>query len=408
MSLEHIRSQFPILARPLAKGVRLAYFDTASTAQKPQCVIDKESEIYETCYANAYRGVYRFGELIDEQLEAARARVANFIGAESPDEVIFTGGTTMSLNLVAQSWGRAFLNAGDEILLNEMEHHANLVPWQMVAKERRAVLKFIPLTSDGQLDLTRLDEVLTPRCKVVAVTGMSNMLGTINPVAELAARAHAVGAVIVVDGAQSVPHLPVHVREAGIDFLAFSGHKIYGPSGVGILYGRKELLAAMPPFLGGGHMIDRVYTTHATWAESPAKFEAGTPPIAQAIALGTAIEWVEQIGLHVAHEYEQGLTQRAWDALLQIPGMHIYGPPPTQRGGILSFTIDRAHPEDLAQLLDRKGVFVRHGHHCTMPLHDKLGVSATVRASFGVYTNDEDLDQLIQAIHFARQKLRLV
>ena len=406
--IEHIRSQFPILARPLAKGVRLAYLDTGASAQKPQCVIDKESEIYETCYANAYRGVYRFGAIIDEQLEATRARVASFIGAESADEVIFTGGSTMSLNLVAQSWGRAFLKAGDEILLNEMEHHANLVPWQMVAKERGAVLQFIPLTPDGQHDLTRLDEVLTPRCKVVAVTGMSNMLGTINPVAELARRAHDVGAVIVVDGAQSVPHLPVHVREAGIDFLAFSGHKIYGPSGVGILYGRRELLDAMPPFLGGGHMIDRVYTTHATWSEPPAKFEAGTPPIAQAIALGTAIEWVEQIGLHEAHEYEQGLIQRAWDALLTIPGMHIYGPPPAQRGGILSFTIDHAHPEDLAQLLDRKGVFVRHGHHCTMPLHDKLGVSATVRASFGVYTNDEDIEQLIDAIQFAREKLRLV
>ncbi len=407
-SIDTIRTQFPILARPLAKGVRLAYLDTGASAQKPQCVIDKESEVYETCYANAYRGVYRFGAIVDEQLEATRARVASFIGAESPDEVIFTSGSTMSLNLVAQTWGRAFVNAGDEILLNEMEHHANLVPWQMVAQERGAVLKFIPLTTDGQLDLTQLDEVLTPRCKVVAVTGMSNMLGTINPVAELAARAHAVGAVIVVDGAQSVPHLPVHVREAGIDFLAFSGHKIYGPSGVGILYGRKELLEAMPPFLGGGHMIDRVYTTHSTWSAPPAKFEAGTPAIAQAIALGTAIEWVEQIGLPAAHEYEQGLTQRAWDALMQVPGMKIYGPPPTQRGGILSFTIDRAHPEDLAQLLDRKGVFVRHGHHCTMPLHDKLGVSATVRASFGVYTNDEDIDQLIQAIHFAREKLRLV
>ena len=407
-SIDQIRSQFPILHRPLPKGVRLAYLDTAASAQKPQCVIDKESEVYETCYANAYRGVYRFGSIVDEQLEATRARVAEFIGAESPEEVIFTSGSTMSLNLVAMTWARAFVNAGDEILLNEMEHHANLVPWQMVAQERGAVLKFIPLTADGQLDLSELDRVLTPRCKLVAVTGMSNMLGTINPVNELARRAHAVGAVIVVDGAQSVPHLPVNVREAGIDFLAFSGHKIYGPSGVGVLYGRKELLEAMPPFLGGGHMIDRVYATHSTWSAPPAKFEAGTPAIAQAIALGTAIEWIEQVGLIAAHEYEQGLTQRAWDALMQIPGMKIYGPPPSQRGGILSFTLAGAHPEDLAQLLDRKGVFVRHGHHCTMPLHDKLGVSATVRASFGVYTNDDDITQLVEAIHFAREKLRLV
>jgi len=406
--IDHIRSQFPILHRPLAKGVRLAYLDTGATAQKPQCVIDKESEVYETCYANAYRGVYRFGAIVDEQLEATRARVATFIGAESPDEVIFTSGCTMSLNLVAMTWARAFVHAGDEILLNEMEHHANLVPWQMVAQERGAVLKFIPLTSDGQLDLSQLDSVLTSRCKLVAVTGMSNMLGTINPVSVLSARAHAVGAIIVVDGAQSVPHLPVNVRESGIDFLAFSGHKMYGPSGVGILYGRRELLEAVPPFLGGGHMIDRVYTTYSTWSAPPAKFEAGTPPIAQAIALGTAVEWVEQVGLPAAHEYEQGLTQRAWDALLQIPGMQIHGPAPHLRGGILSFTLAGAHPEDLAQLLDRKGVFVRHGHHCTMPLHDKLGVSATVRASFGVYTNDEDISQLIQAIHFAREKLRLV
>jgi len=406
--IDHIRSQFPILHRPLAKGVRLAYLDTGATAQKPQCVIDKESEVYETCYANAYRGVYRFGAIVDEQLEATRARVATFIGAESPDEVIFTSGCTMSLNLVAMTWARAFVHAGDEILLNEMEHHANLVPWQMVAQERGAVLKFIPLTSDGQLDLSQLDSVLTSRCKLVAVTGMSNMLGTINPVSVLAARAHAVGAIIVVDGAQSVPHLPVNVRESGIDFLAFSGHKMYGPSGVGILYGRRELLEAMPPFLGGGRMINKEYTTYSTWSAPPAKFEAGTPPIAQAIALGTAVEWVEQVGLPAAHEYEQGLTQRAWDALLQIPGMQIHGPAPHLRGGILSFTLAGAHPEDLAQLLDRKGVFVRHGHHCTMPLHDKLGVSATVRASFGVYTNDEDISQLIQAIHFAREKLRLV
>lgn len=405
--IDRIRAQFPILARPLEKGVRLAYLDTAASAQKPQCVIDKESEVYETCYANAYRGVYRFGAIVDEQLEATRARVSEFIGAESPDEVIFTSGATMSLNLVAMTWARAFIRAGDEILLNEMEHHANFVPWQMIAQERGATLRFIPLTIDGQLDLSQLDDVLTSRCKLVAVTGMSNMLGTINPVGELARRAHAVGAVIVVDGAQSVPHLPVNVRESGIDFLAFSGHKIYGPSGVGILYGRQALLEAMPPFLGGGHMIDRVFKTHSTWSAPPAKFEAGTPPIAQAIALGTAIDWIEKVGLLAAHEHEQQLIHRAWNALMQIPGMQIHGPSPAYRGGILSLTIDRAHPEDLAQLLDRKGVFVRHGHHCTMPLHDKLGVSATVRASFGVYTNDEDINQLIRAIQFARERLRL-
>lgn len=403
-----IRAQFPILGRPLPKGLRLAFLDTAASAQKPQCVIDKEKEVYETCYANAYRGVYRFGAIVDEQMEATRSQIAGFIGAASPDEIIFTSGATMSLNLVAQTWARTFVGPGDEIVLNEMEHHANLVPWQMVARERGAVLKFIPLTEHGELDLAQLDQVLTPRCKLVAVTGMSNMLGTINPVEELARRAHAVGAIIVVDGAQSIPHGPVDVRRMGIDFLAFSGHKIYGPSGVGVLYGRQELLEAMPPFLGGGHMIDRVYTTHSTWSAPPAKFEAGTPPIAQVIALGTAIEWFQTLDGAGLHDHEQKLTRLAWDALMQFPGMKIHGPPPERRGGILTFTMQGAHPEDLAQLLDRKGVFVRHGHHCTMPLHDRLGVSATVRASFGVYTDTEDIQQLCEALQFAREKLRLI
>lgn len=402
-----IRAQFPILGRPLPKGLRLAFLDTAASAQKPQCVIDKEQEVYETCYANAYRGVYRFGAIVDEQMEAARSRIAGFIGAASPDEIIFTSGATMSLNLVAQTWARAFVGPGDEIVLNEMEHHANLVPWQMVARERGAVLKFVPLTEQGELDLAQLDQVLTPRCKLVAVTGMSNMLGTINPVEELARRAHAVGAIIVVDGAQSIPHGPVDVQRMGIDFLAFSGHKIYGPSGVGVLYGRRELLEAMPPFLGGGHMIDRVYSTHSTWSAPPAKFEAGTPPIAQVIALGTAIQWFQCLDAAELHEHERQLTRLAWDALMQFPGMKIHGPSPERRGGILTFTMQGAHPEDLAQLLDRKGVFVRHGHHCTMPLHDRLGVSATVRASFGVYTNSEDIQQLYEGLQFAREKLRL-
>lgn len=405
--VESIRAQFPILGKPLPKGLRLCFLDTAASAQKPQCVIDKECEVYETCYANAYRGVYRFGAIVDEQMEATRSRIAGFLGAESPDEIIFTSGATMSLNLVAQTWTRAFVGPGDEIVLNEMEHHANLVPWQMVAQQRGAILKFIPLTEQGELDLASLDRVLTPRCKLVAVTGMSNMLGSINPVEELARRAHAVGAIIVVDGAQSIPHGPVDVRRMGIDFLAFSGHKIYGPSGVGVLYGRKDLLEAMPPFLGGGHMIDRVYTTHSTWSPPPAKFEAGTPPIAQVIALGTAIEWFQQLDGAGLHEHEQRLTKQAWDALMQFPGMKIHGPPLDRRGGILTFTMEGAHPEDLAQLLDRKGVFVRHGHHCTMPLHDRLGVSATVRVSLGAYSNEQDIQQLSDGLLFAREKLRL-
>ncbi len=405
--VEAIRRDFPILQKPIPKGMPVTYLDSGASAQKPQCVIDKESEVYENYYANAYRGVYRFGALVDEQLETSREKVRRLIGAEQVDEVIFTAGSTMSLNLVASGWARRHLHPGDEILLNEMEHHANFVPWQQVAAQTGAVCRFIPLTDDGRLDLARLDEVLTPKTKLLTVTGMSNVLGTINPVKELAARAHAVGAIIVVDGAQSVPHLVTDVVDADIDFLAFSGHKLYGPSGVGILYGKQKLLAETEPLLFGGHMIDRVYRDHSTWATAPAKFEAGTGPIAQAIALGTAIDYVLEIGFDAMHAHEQQLAAYAHQRLNELRGMRIYGPSLEHKGAIVSFTIDGAHPEDLAQLLDRRGVFVRHGHHCTMPLHDLLGVSATVRASFAVYNTLADVDNLFAALQFALGRLRL-
>ncbi|MDA1053354.1 MAG: SufS family cysteine desulfurase [Planctomycetota bacterium] len=405
--VEAIRRDFPILQQPLPKGLPVTYLDNGASAQKPQCVIDKESEVYENYYANAYRGVYRFGAMIDEQLEETREKTRQLIGAKHVEEVIFTAGSTMSLNVVASGWGRRHLRPGDEILLNETEHHANFVPWQQVAAQTGAICRFIPLTDDRRLDLSRLDEVLTPKTKVLTVTGMSNVLGTINPVKELAARAHAVGAIIVVDGAQSVPHIVTDVAGADIDFLAFSGHKLYGPSGVGILYGKQELLADTDPLLTGGHMIDRVYRDRSTWAASPAKFEAGTGPIAQAIALGTAIDYVSSIGFDAMHAHEQQLAEYAHQQLNDIRGMRIYGPSLEHKGAIFSFTIDGAHPEDLAQLLDRRGVFVRHGHHCTMPLHDLLGVSATVRASFGVYNTRADVDALIGALEFALGRLRL-
>lgn len=405
--VETIRRDFPILQKPLPKGLPVTYLDSGSSAQKPQCVIDKESEVYENYYANAYRGVYRFGALVDENLEGAREKARLLIGAKHVEEVIFTSGSTASLNMVAHGWASRHLQPGDEILLNEMEHHANLVPWQQTAAETGAVCRFIPLTSDGRLDLARLDEVLTAKTKVLAVTGMSNVLGTINPVKELAARAHAVGAIIVVDGAQSVPHIVTDVVDADIDFLAFSGHKLYGPSGVGVLYGKQELLAKTEPLLTGGHMIDRVYRDHSTWAASPAKFEAGTGPIAQAIALGTAIDYISAIGFDAIHAHEMQLAEYAYQQLNDIRGMRIYGPGLEHKGGIFSFTVDGAHPEDLAQLLDRRGVFVRHGHHCTMPLHDLLGVNATVRASFGVYNTRADVDALIGALQFALGRLRL-
>ena len=407
LDLDAIRGDFPILRKLLPKGLPLTYLDSGSSAQKPQCVIDKESEVYENFYANAYRGVYRFGAIVDEELEATRERVRRLVNAASVDEIVFTSGTTMSLNMVATGWGRRHVQPGDEILINEMEHHANFVPWQQLAKATGATLRFIPLTDDGRLDMDRLSEVLSERTKLLAVTGMSNVLGTINPIGELTARAHEVGAIIVVDAAQSVPHGTTDVVAGGIDFLSFSSHKLYGPSGVGVLYGRRELLDETDPLLFGGHMIDRVYKDHSTWAAPPAKFEAGTLQIAQAIALGSAIDYVNALGFDAIHTHEQKVMHYAYAKLSEIPGMRIYGPGPEHRGGIISFTIDGTHPEDLAQLLDRRGVFVRHGHHCTMPLHDLLGVSATVRASFGVYNTQADVDALLDAIQFAREKLRV-
>ena len=407
---ERIRADFPILKQVLPKGLPVTYLDTAASAQKPQCVIDREREVYEKFYANAYRGVYRFGAMVDEALEESRAAIARFVGAESPDEIAFTSGTTMSLNLVAHGWGRKFVRAGDEILLNLMEHHANLVPWQMLAQAVGATLRYLPLTPDGELDLSQLDTFLTRKTKIVAVTGMSNVLGTINPVRELAARAHAVGAKIVVDGAQSVPHDATRVVEDDIDFLAFSGHKLYGPSGVGVFYGKRELLEAMDPFLGGGHMIETVEMDRSTWSGPPAKFEAGTLPIAQAIALQTAIDYVEKVGLESAHRHELELLREATGMLSQIDGWRLLGPAPEgapdRRGAILSFVIDGVHPEDLAQLLDVKGVYVRHGHHCTMPLHKWLGIPASVRASFGAYSTREDVVRLVSAVEAACRKLR--
>jgi cysteine desulfurase/selenocysteine lyase len=401
-----IRAQFPILDRPLPNGQRLVYLDSAATAQKPQSVIDKERECYERYYANAYRGDYQFGVQIDEELEATRAKVRDFIGASQSEEIIFTSGTTMSINLVADAWGRKFLKAGDEILLTQMEHHANLVPWQRVAQATGATLKYIPLTSDWQLDLNRLGDVLTERTKLVALSGMSNVLGTIPPIREIAAVAHKCGALVLVDGAQSVPHLATNVGELDIDFLAFSGHKLYGPSGVGVLWGRRRLLEAMDPFLSGGHMISEVFWDHSTWAAIPAKFEAGTLPIAQAIALGAAIDFVTGIGMSAIHGLDWDLIAYAQGTLSAVPGLRIFGPSPAHKGPIFSFAIEGIHPQDLANLVDRKGVAVRHGHHCTMPLHSLFGVPATTRASFGVYTTRDDIDALVEAIDFARQKVR--
>ncbi|QDT23359.1 aminotransferase class V-fold PLP-dependent enzyme [Gimesia chilikensis] len=407
-NLSAIRNDFPILQRSLPNGKPLVYLDSGASAQRPQVVIDKITEVYEQYYSNVHRGVHQLGDRVTTEMESARTCIQKFIGAEHPEEIIFTSGTTMSINLVAYSWGRHFLKEGDEIILNEMEHHANFVPWQAIAKEQGAVLKFIKLTPEGRLDLEHYQSLLTNRTRLVAVTGMSNVLGTINPITEMARLAHAAGALIFVDGAQSVPHLPVNVDESEIDFLAFSGHKIFGPSGIGVLYGRKALLENLPPFLYGGNMISEVHLNESKWARLPARFEAGTPAIAQAIALGTAIEYVNQLGFDVIAEQEHQLSQYAMEQLQSVPGLEIYGPQELeQRGAIFSFNIAGAHPEDLATLLDRKGIAVRHGHHCTMPLHQLLQIPASVRASLTFYNTTEDIDALIEAIDFARQRLRL-
>jgi len=401
-----IRSDFPILGRPLSDGTPLVYLDSASSAQKPQVVIDSLSECYSTYYANSHRGVYQFGVQVDEALEGTRARVAAMIGADQPEEVIFTSGTTMSINLVASAWGRSRLSSGDELLVNEMEHHANLVPWQQLASETGASLRHIPLTDDGRLDLERLDECLTSRTRLVAVTGMSNVLGTVNPIGRLVERAHAVGALVLVDGAQSVPHAAINVQEPRIDFLAFSGHKIYGPTGVGVLYGRRELLEQMDPFLCGGNMISEVGLTESSWAELPAKFEAGTLPVAQAIALGVAVDYVQGIGFDEIGRIETALLCEAQQRLSEIPDVLIHGPAVEHKGAIVSFTDERVHPHDMAELLKRKGVAVRAGHHCTMPLHARMGVVATTRASFALYNDSTDIDVLVDGIQYARKVLR--
>ncbi len=401
-----VRAEFPVLMQSLEKGLRPVYLDSGASAQKPRAVIAKEREVEEQYFANAYRGRYSFGARIDDELEGARTKIAEFLNAASSSQIVFTPGATAGLNMVAFGWGRRFVQAGDEILTTLMEHHANLVPWQQLARERQAILRFIPLTSDGRLDSERLGEVLNERTKIVAVCGMSNVLGTVNPIAELVRRAHQFGACVVVDGAQSVPHLTTDVQQTPMDFLCFSGHKLYGPTGVGVIYGRSERLEEMDPILFGGHMIERVWPDHSTWAAPPARFEAGTLPIVQAIALGAAIDWIRQHGLDRIHRHEQSLLRDLTTRMQSLPGMTIYGPDTPHKGAIVSFRIAGLHPEDLAAMLDRRAVFTRHGHHCTMPLHDLLGVSATTRVSLGAYNTTEDLDALLEAVQFAFQKLR--
>lgn len=402
-----VRADFPILQERMPGDVPLVYLDSGASAQKPRQVIDKIRECYETTYSNVHRGVHTLGDRVTVALEEARETVRRYLNAESTEEVIFTSGTTAAINTVAYGWARKTLKPGDEILLSIQEHHANFVPWQQVAAWTGAKLKLIPLTESGELDLGAFEKLLSDRSKLLAVTAMSNVLGTINPIETLADSIHAVGGRILVDGAQSIPHGPTDVQKSKIDFFAFSGHKVYGPSGIGVLYGRRELLDQMDPMLFGGNMIREVFDDHSTWADLPAKFEAGTIPIVPAIALGTALDYVSQFNQGELHAHEQAVTASALEQLSEIPGLKILGPELSKRGPIVSFTVDGVHPHDLGELINRKGVAIRVGHHCTMPLHRHLDISSSARASFGLYNTLEEVDALVEAIQYARQVFRL-
>lgn len=401
---ERIRGDFPILSHRI-EGKRLTFLDSAASSQKPSAVLGAMDRIYRHAYANVHRGIYSLSEEATSRYEGARDKVANFINASAREEVIFTGNTTESINLVAHSWGRASIGPGDRILLTELEHHSNIVPWQILAQEKDAEMVVLPITDQGVLHLDRLDDLLDERVKLLSFTMMSNVTGTITPVKELVRRAQAVGAVTLVDGAQSVPHLPVDVQALGCDFLAFSAHKMCGPTGIGVLYGRTELLERMPPFLGGGDMIRRVTWERSTWNDLPWKFEAGTPPIVEGVGLGAAVDYLSNIGMDAIAAHDRELVSYAMERLSALPGMHIVGPPAHQRGGLVAFTYRGIHPHDLASLLDLEGVAIRAGHHCCQPLHQRLGLSATARASFYLYNTAEDVERLVTALDRAAQRL---
>jgi cysteine desulfurase / selenocysteine lyase len=403
-----VREQFPIFREPRDKP--LIYLDSAATSQKPDAVLQAMDRYYATCNANIHRGVYKIAEQATEAYEDARRRVAAFIGANSPREVIFTRNSTEAINLVAYAWARSTLKSGDAIVLSEMEHHSNLVPWHILAESSRAggqagvELRFIPVTPEGELDLSKLPGLLADgRVKLVSVVHVSNVLGTINPVAEIARQAHAAGAKVMIDASQSVPHFRVDVRALGADFMAFTGHKMLGPTGIGALWARREILEAMPPFLGGGEMIREVKLTGSKWNELPWKFEAGTMPIAEAIGLGAAVDYLNALGMDAVFAHDRELVEYALPRLAEIPGIQLLGPSANRRGGVIAFTLEGVHPHDVATVLDRDGIAVRAGHHCAMPLHEALGIPASARASFHAYSVPEDVDALVRGLHRTRE-----
>ncbi|MFZ1476056.1 MAG: cysteine desulfurase [Anaerolineae bacterium] len=404
--VEAVRAQFPILTRQV-HGKPLVYLDSTASSQKPQAVIERLATYYAQGNANVHRGVHTLSEEATAAFEASRAKVARFINAASSKEIIWTRNATEAINLVAYSWGSANLKPGDEVLITEMEHHSNIVPWQLACQRTGATLRHVPVDDEGFLRLDLLPTLLTPRTRIFAFTAMSNVLGTINPVADLVRAAHAVGAIALVDGAQSVPHLPVDVQALGADFLVFSGHKMCGPTGIGVLYGRRQLLEAMPPFMSGGDMIKEVHLDVSRWNTLPWKFEAGTPAIAEAIGLGAAVDYLDNLGMPAIQAHEHALVTYAMQQLQQVEGLRILGPDADHRGGVVAFTLGDIHPHDLAAILDGEGIAIRAGHHCAQPLHDRYGLPASARASFYLYNTAAEVDQLVAALDKAREMFAL-
>ncbi len=403
LDVEAIRRDFPILNQEHSAGVPLVYLDNGASSQKPVAVIDTLNDYYRRYNANVHRGIHKLSEEATAAYEASRDKVQRFINAGSRRGIIFTRGTTEGLNLVAQAWGRSNLRQGDVILATIMEHHSNIVPWQMIAQEISATIKYVTILKDGTLDLEMYRDLLaSENVKLVTVTHMSNVLGTINPIKDMARLAHEAGAIIVVDGAQSVPHLPVDVVDLDVDFLAFSGHKMCAPTGIGILYGKEALLDAMPPWMGGGDMIETVTLNGSTWNDLPYKFEAGTPNIADAIGLGAAVDYLSGIGMDQIHAHERNMIAYALERLEEIPGLTVFGPDAEHKGGVAAFKLEGIHAHDVAQILDADGIAVRAGHHCAMPLHQHLNVSATARATFYLYNTFGEVDKLIESIYTAK------
>ncbi|MBK5106757.1 MAG: cysteine desulfurase [Anaerolineales bacterium] len=407
VDIRKIQADFPILSYEIKPGMRVTYLDSTATTQKPLQVINAMDDYYRKSNANIHRGIHHLAEKATALYEDARARIAKFINAPSAKQVIFTRNTTESINLVAQTWGRKYLQAGDLIILTEMEHHSNLVPWQLLAAERNLRLEFIPVDGDGLLDQEEYHQLLQQEPKLVAFTHMSNVLGTITPAQTMTAEAHAAGAKVLIDAAQSVPHFAVDVQQLDADFLVFSGHKMCGPTGVGVLYGRKELLEEMPPFLGGGDMIKKVELRSFKANSIPHKFEAGTPAIAETIGLGAAVDYLEQVGMDNIAAQEQVVVNYALERLAEVPGVTVFGPEGKDRGGLTSFNLEGIHAHDVAQILDGDGIAVRAGHHCAMPLHDKLGIPASTRASYYLYNSVEDVDKMIASLYRVKEIFRI-